>query len=376
MYMILLSIPLFLFSMFWWEVKSDLRKMISIFCIVWLSLFISFFYLNGNDWSIYFLSFLDNGEPFSSFEFGFVLLFKSLLYFFSENFGLSILSFYFISLSFLALILYKYKCNAAIFFSFLVLSLGFSLILEQLRQFIACIMVFYSFLNYAYIRRNYLVWVLGAACFHASALIIIPIFVLLKTKKDNNFFLLSLFSFVFIFLGLFFLKPIFSALSNISFIFAKIDYYLSLSEVEIKLGFLNILDFVFIFLYSIKLKGKVIGVDNSLLRMIFIGALIHLLSSSIPLFGRVAYYFYFVLIFYFSKQPFFLSRYIRKDLLFKYCFFSIFIVLNLASYFRNPIAPIDFLQLNINTSYLYNENSGLFDLAQYKFSSSKLEAPR
>lgn len=376
MYMILLSIPLFLFSIFWWEVKSDLRKMISIFCIVWLSLFISFFYLNGNDWSIYFLSFLGAGEPFSSFEFGFVLLFKSLLYFFSDSFGLSILSFYFISLSFLALILYKYKCNAAIFFAFLVLSLGFSLILEQLRQFIACIMVFYSFLNYAYIRRNYLVWVLGAACFHASALITIPIFVLLKTKKDNNFFLFSLFSFVFIFFGLLFLKPIFSSLSNISFIFAKIDYYLSLSEVEIKLGFLNILDFVFIFLYNFKLRSKVVGVDNSLLRMIFIGALIHLLSSSIPLFGRVAYYFYFVLIFYFSKQPFYLSGYIRKDLLCKYCFFAVFIVLNLASYFRNPIAPIDFLQLNINTSYLYNENSGLFDLAQYKFSSSKLEASR
>ncbi|MEG2270951.1 MAG: EpsG family protein [Hafnia sp.] len=377
MYMILLSFPLFVFSFFWMLLNSSLKKMMSFLCVMWLSLLISCFYLNGNDWSIYYLSFLDNGTPFSSFEFGFVFLFKGLLYFFSDSFGLSILFLYFICFSFLASVLNKYKCNTPVFFAFLILALGFSLVLEQLRQFIACIMVFCSFLNFSYIRRNYLTWVIGASCFHSSALIIIPIYILLKLKKDSYFSIVSLLSFVFIFFGLIVSKPLFNSLADVNFIFSKINYYLSLSAVEIKFGFLNVFDFAFIFLYFFKIKNNVVGGDDSILRIIFIGALIHLLSSSVPLFGRISYYFYFILIFYFSKQSFVFSRYIEASKIYKNSFFVIFILFNLASYFRNPIAPIYFLQMNTNATYLYNGNDGLFWLAQKKLSSSsKLDASR
>ena len=377
MYMILLSFPLFISSLFWWMFNSNIRKIISLLCIIWLSSLISCFYLNGNDWSIYFLSFLDNGTPFSSFEFGFVYLFKSLLFISFDNFGISIFLLYFFCLIFLSLILYRYKCNLPFFFALLILSLGFSLVLEQLRQLIACIIVFYSLLNFSYFKKNYLILVFIASCFHASALVILPIFMLLKIKRDDFFSIASLLSFILIFFGVLISKPVFNSLAGLNFIFAKIAYYLSLSEIEIKLGILNVLDFIFIALYCLRLVGKVNGADNYLLRMIFIGSLIHLLSSSVPLFGRVSYYFYFIIFFYFSNIPFCFSRYVRLNSIYVGCFLSIFIIFNFVSYFRNPIAPIDFLQLDVNMSYLYNGNNELFDLAQQKLiSSNQLNATR
>ncbi|CNL78310.1 EpsG family protein [Yersinia aldovae] len=371
MYMIFVSIPLLLISTLWNRVNFRFKVLISVLSVIWLSTAFSIFYLNGNDWSIYFLSFVDGGAPFSIFEFGFVYFFKFLLYLSFGDFGTSILLFYLISFFILSFALFKVNCNQPYFFAFIVLVFGYSLILEQLRQYIACIIVFYSFLCFVYLQKGYLRWVIVASCFHASAIAIVPMFLLMRIKNEKLFSLISLLLAIVLFLFIFLSSHVFSSFSSYNFVFEKINYYLSSHGILLKFGFLNILDFIFILAYFLNvIYGNVKYKDNLLVRLIYLGAIIHLFSSSIPFLVRISYYFYFVVVLYFSLQKNIFSRFLCLKLFRAYCLFFFFIVLNLASYFRNPNAPISFYQLEVNFSYIFYDNNRLHNLAQEKWLSS------
>ncbi|VDZ57874.1 Uncharacterised protein [Yersinia intermedia] len=318
-----------------------------------------------------FLSFIEGGTPFSIFEFGFVYFFKLLLYLSFGDFGTSILLFYLICFFLLSFILFKVNCNQPYFFAFIVLVFGYSLILEQLRQYIACIIVFYSFLCFVFLQKGYFRWVIVASCFHASAIAIIPIFFLMKIKNDKSFFLISLLLAIVLFCLIFLSGHLFSSLAGFNFVFEKINYYLSSYGVLLKFGFLNILDFIFILVCFFNIKHRNIKYkDDLLVRLIYLGAIIHLFSSSIPFLVRISYYFYFVVVLYFSLQGNVFSRLLSLKLFRAYCLFALFIVFNLASYFRNPNAPISFYQLEVNSSYIFYDNNGLHDLAHEKWLSS------
>ncbi|EES8117749.1 O103 family O-antigen polymerase, partial [Escherichia coli] len=148
MYILSMAIPLFFISLCWHRFSHQTQVAFRLLFIVFFSLSFFSYYTNGEDWSVYYLRFIEDEGLFTSFEFGFVIILKLLLIVSDDNFGLAILLYYFLCFVLLSLILKKYKVNEPLFLGCLLLLFGYNLFLEQLRQLLACIIVFYAMLLY------------------------------------------------------------------------------------------------------------------------------------------------------------------------------------------------------------------------------------
>jgi len=321
--------------------------------LIYLSFAISAYYLNGVDWSIYYLKFLLGDEAGQSFEFGFVVYFKILLLLCDNNFGLTVFLFYLISFWFLLNILKNNNSNEALFTFCLLLVFGLTLVLEQLRQLMACIISLFSVLQYNKNNssKKFILYVLVASSFHVSAIIFIPSMLLTRIKSWRVFTLITMSSVLAIVAALFFGYAFVQYLSGVSTAFQKILFYMDKNPLSINMGWINLFVFLYVVIYLV--YGKIIDRNDSLRflqRMIFIGAVIFVFSGMITFLNRVSFYFIFIALYVvsFSKEDFYRREFAIKNIntLMLNIYLAVFLVLNNASYFRNADAPIVFLNLD------------------------------
>ncbi|MBB6663356.1 EpsG family protein [Proteus mirabilis] len=359
MFILLNSIFLLFLSLLWARLNQPSKRLIRIFILFWLVILFSSFYLNGMDWAIYFIKFENDNELYKSFETGFILLFKFLLFFSYYHFGVAIIIFYFIAFSMLLYSLSKYKLNEPFFIAILIIMCGHTLILEQLRQFLACLIIFPSLIEYQKnnsLKKTYLL-VIFASLFHISALLILPV-IFLCTIKNKYFFLISTIgSILFIIILLMSSHYLLSFLESFNFIFTKISYYLEKNPIEIKFGWINILIFIFPIMYILDIKNIENHSNNKLLlRFLFIGATILIFSGTILFLNRFSFYFIFILIYMIliynknTKQK--KSRNILVN-----GYFTLLVLFSFLSYFRNDVAPVKFDNLDLH----------FFDLFEYNY---------
>lgn len=152
-----------------------------------------------------------------------------------------------------------------------------------------------------------------------------------------------------------------SSLAAISFVFAKIDYYLRQNPVGLNFGWLNILDalFVIFYIHYRNVINKQMNI-NILMRIIFVGSVIHLFSGTITFLARVCFYFYFVGIYIYchslnNKAPrvFAIKNFNTLALA---VFVNVMLLLNLASYFRNEQAPVGFNNMNLQLFNTFDDD--------------------
>jgi len=380
MFILTVCCPILFLSLIWH--RFDLNSRYSIRLTLWLSLscYFTFYYVNGVDWSVYFLKFLGDDNPYLSFEFGFVLFFKALLFLTFEQFGLTILVFYLISFGFLFFILKRSNINEPFFLLCLLLIFGYTLLLEQLRQFVACIILLYAILNFhkgSSLKVSFF-WIVIASTFHISSLILIPALILVSIRSVTLFVFFLLSSVITFVVILFAGYALIDALANYSFAIKKIAFYIQQTPLKLAFGWLNILDLIYIIFYCIYRKGIDRNSDTGFLaRIVFVGAVIHLFSGSITFLARVTFIFYFIAIYTFSlstdiykKRLFSIKSY--SSLMFS-LFFSVFLFFNFLSYFRNVNSPIEFENLSFNPTVLF-DNASVRALANKKFYDSMLNA--
>ncbi|MHC5106001.1 EpsG family protein [Enterobacter ludwigii] len=373
MFVLFLILPLLPLTLIWHRVENRSRNVLSLMFIVTFSLLFTAYYLNGMDWSIYFLKFIDENDPYSSFEIGFVAFFKSLLFISGNNYGFAILIYYLICFSFLRIILKRFVVNEPLFWVGLFLLFGYTLILEQLRQLIACIIVFYSILNFDD-KKNKLqliLLLLLAATFHTSALIMIPAVFLALYRNINLFITVTLTSIIGVIAILFIGYSVVLQFSQLSFVFAKLAYYMSENPISLVFGWLNIIDILFILFY-IYYRHSIDRDENVkfLARLIFIGAVIHLFSGTLTFLARVSFYFYFLAIFLYcfslgnnTRRYFAIKNY---NTLILSLFFISMLLLSFLSYFRNTSAPIAFDNLTFRLTPIFDD-AYVHKLANEKF---------
>lgn len=362
MFIMMNVIPLLFLSLIWGKLNIGSKNILRIG--IWIVLVFSFstFYLNGVDWSIYYTRFINDEELYLAFEPGFVIYFKTLLFIANDNFGFAILLFYALAFALLGYNLRKIRINEPLFICALLIVFGYTLILEQLRQFIACIIVFGTIINYSINKSLFrlIVGVIIAATMHVSALIIIPAIFLCKVKSRKLFISVTVSSIsLFAFLLIFGVKVI-TLLAQVNFAFKKILFYIEQNPISLQVGWLNIWVLLFVgfyVFYSYQIERK----ENLRLlnRFIFIGAVIYLYSGTITFLARVTFYFIFVAIFVFSlyakenyKRIFEVKTY---NTLFLNLYFFIFLMLCFLSYFRNPSAPVSFGNMNYYVATLFDE---------------------
>ncbi|EJF32308.1 polymerase [Enterobacter sp. Ap-916] len=379
MFVLLLSTPMLLLSLIWEKFNYRSKAMLSVLCCIMFSLLFSAYYLNGVDWSIYYLKILYENNPYISFEPGFVLSFKAMLFIFNNNFGLVILVWYFICFGLLSRVLAAYQVNKPLFWCCLLLLFGYNLILEQLRQFLACIIVFYAVLNYNEdhnFRKFIMLSILGSL-FHVSSLIIIPAVMLASIREHGKFMISTLFfiggAVAFMFLG----TAIINELSGFNLIFRKISIYMEMHPISLTIGWLNIIDLVFIVIYFCYRKTIDRHENIRLLtRLVFLGAVVHFFSGSITFLARVSFIFFFLAIYVFciisptSHRRMFAIR--TYNTLFLSIFVFFMLAINLSSYFRNAQAPINFTTMDLRFISLFDKGY-VESLAHEKFSKT-LEA--
>lgn len=362
MFILLNVIPLLMLSLIWGRFNTGSKHTIRIF--IWGTLIISFtaFYINGVDWVIYYSRFLNDEDLYLTFEPGFVVFFKTLLFLSGYNYGLTILFFYTLSFTLLGYNLTKVKINEPLFIAALLMVFGYTLMLEQLRQFIACILVLSTIINYC-TTKSYSRLVIGAiiaASMHVSALIIIPAVLLCKVKSRIYFLTItvasiSLFAFLLIF-G----SGLIAFLAQYNFAFRKILFYIEQNPITIQFGWLNILTFLYVIFYVF--YSRQIEKQQHLLllnRIIFVGAVIYLYSGAITFLARVTFYFIFVAIFVFAlysketyKRIFGVKTY---NTLLLNMYFFVFLLFCFLSYFRNASAPVSFNNMNYYASTIFDE---------------------
>jgi len=355
MFLLMLSIPLLLLSLIWHKFNYNSKVLLNFLIISIISFFYTSYYLNGEDWSVYYLKFKNDSELYTSFEFGFVLFFKSLLLLGGNNFGVAIFIFFIICFCFLIYILWVYEANIPLFIALLILVFGNNLILEQLRQLIATIILFYGILKYNKngSLKKFIFWVFIASSMHISSLIILPAVILSRIKRNRSFTLITLFSVSVLFLLLIAASAFFGSIAHLNFAFDKIYYYLQKNSISFSLGWLNVLDVVFIALYLIYRKQiDVLTEIKFLTRLVFIGLVIHLFSGSLNFLSRVTFVFYFIGIYLFCQMPNHSSeRYLNIKSYSTLIFSVLFMVLvsfNYISYFRNVQSPVRFDNVNIS----------------------------
>lgn len=362
MFVLVNVIPLLLLSLVWGRFSSGSKNFFR--AVIWAGMTISFttFYINGVDWSIYYSRFLEDDALYLAFEPGFVLYFKSLLFIAGGNYGVAILLFYTVSFALLGYNLTKVKINEPLFISALLLIFGYTLILEQLRQFIACIIVLATIISY--LRSKSLGWlmvgVIVAASMHVSALIILPAIFLCNVKNRKLFISITVISIsLFAFILIFGAKVV-AILAQTNFVFKKILYYIEKNPISLQFGWLNVLVLVFVVFYifyasQIERKESL----RLLNRFIFVGAVIFLYSGAITFLTRVTFYFIFIAIFVFSlyakenaQRIFAVKTY---NTLFLNLYFFIFLIFCFLSYFRNPLAPISFNNMHYYGATVFDE---------------------
>lgn len=350
---------LLMFSPYWSRFNYRSKVFLRFAFWGWVVAVFTSFYINGEDWIIYFSKFSeeDDFNLYLSFEPGFVLFFKGLLLLSFGNFGVAILCFFMLTFGVLMYALASYKIiNEPLFLAALIFACGYTLILEQLRQFIACVIIFISFIEYNKGRSlsKLVVGVIIASAFHVSALVVLPSVILCNIKNRFLFIISAIITVITFFLFIFYGLPLLENIPHLDFAARKINFYMEQNPVVFQLGWLNLFALVYIVVYMF--FGYHIEHDSGirlLNRLIFVGALFFIFSGVLPFLGRLAFYFIFIATYLISDMK---KSWRTNNAIAANIYFFIFLILIFCSYFRNDSAPIGFNNLNYQFLNLFDNN--------------------
>lgn len=302
-------------------------------------------YFQGEDWVNYF-DYFYSGQVvfFPEVVFHFIFYFLSLITFY--NYPLSIFLFYIFC--FLAIYNLFYSERHRLFFcvnrhyllflSLFLISLGPTLILEQLRQFLALIFFMYAlseWVNNCKYRAS--LYFLLSFLSHVSAFVLCLV-VILSCARINKFKYILYVTILFALLLFVVINPVTYDVSGFEFIHEKISRYLSVNHPGFGLMHMVYSPYIvyYIFLYEEKNTGHYAKIFN---RAAFAGCTLYFISLLLPFLNRFSSYFIVVYIMCFIFD---LSR-VRCFKVSVGMFLLGAIILSTGiSYYNNPISPLKF----------------------------------
>ncbi len=330
------------------------KDMLIILLNIFFSIMFASFYLNGEDWANYYTNiFTDNGTNW--FEPGFYLLFVILKTITFESFGLTILIYFLLCFYILSKGLKNIQGASIPFFYILILlCYGNTLILEQLRQFMAAIIAIYALNSFhkGNVKKSYL-QILLAMSFHVSALILLVSF-FLASIRSSPLFIATTAVLMLVVSSLFIMPDLFLPILQIfPALLLKLNQYREITAIGFHLGpsFLISSAFVIFLLLNSGLLSTTVNSDEGFLfRQMFFGVMIFLVGLYIPFASRFSvYYILYIFIFSSKKRSFYsFIRVIPKSTAVYSLVLLMFVFSNLISYYKNDLSPISFLQVNTN----------------------------
>lgn len=352
MYIVTITFPYLFLSLFWSRFSLKNRTAIIAALNVFLAFSLTAFYLNGDDWANYYYNFFSEGTA-GGFELGFYFLFNFIRIISLNNFGFTILIFYLFVFYLTSHAIKRIKgANVPLFYMFSLISLGNTLYFEQLRQLAAVSVVLLS-LSYLLEGKQKisLVLIAIASSFHISAIIIIPAYMLLKFKSTKLYLHSVLVGGILVIISFKTLIYFLSFFSMSSFVLKKIEVYSEITSSNIYIGPVGLLSIIIVAIFFTKTKSIFEGQgkeDGFLLRFIFFGCTLNIVSIFIPFISRLNIYFVEML-FVFCARAFFKDRSIL--IIYKHnvplLFFVILLVSSsFISYYKNPLAPFNIWQFN------------------------------
>lgn len=352
MFSIILGIPCLFLIPLWSRLKRRDRDLSLFLLNIFFAFMITSFYLNGEDWASYYTNlFTDGGTTW--FEPGFyisIILIKTISL---GNFGLTILLYFLLCFFLLSKALKSLEAtNIPVFYVFLLLCFGNTLVLEQLRQFMAAIIAIFALIAFQKgKKRNAFLLIFLAVSFHISALILFVSF-FIGSKGSSKFFVYTSTTLM-IFISIFFITPeLFTPLLQFfPAILLKLTQYREITAIGFHLGpsfLISMMFLVFLFFNSHLFSKNRNNDEWFLFRQMFFGVLIFMVGLYIPFAGRFSVYFIlYVFIFSSKKSSFYsFSRIILKTTAIYSIVLMMFIFSNLLSYYKNELSPISFFQLD------------------------------
>ncbi|NMM36579.1 MAG: EpsG family protein [Glaciimonas sp.] len=350
MFILIVSSLVFVFGSIWQYSSFEIRRSLNFSLPLLLSFLFTAFYFNGDDWVNYYYPLHEKSiNPYLIYEPFFVLYFLIIQNIFQNNFGYSMLFYYFLTFSIFTAVLLKLKLNPYIFFSFLIITIGNTLVLEQIRQLIASAFIIWSFYFFSKEKFKHAIFFLFLAIFsHVASVIMLVVYTIIFIRGKNKFVIVTLFIgavFTALIYNLFYILSYFTW---IGFISVKLISYVESFEVTSALGYFAILDFIFIFYFLVKYKEN----DPSkikLMRIIFTGAVFQFVFNFFPVMLRfISFHYVFIAILLSLEFSKILSSLKIKREIYPIFLSVTFIVFAFSSYYRNPLHPIDFLNFNLS----------------------------
>ncbi|HEH9399340.1 TPA: EpsG family protein [Aeromonas sobria] len=309
-------------------------------------------YFNGEDWINYYSSSMSIREAVSP-EFTFYSFLYLLRTFSLGSYPYAILFFYFFI--FFAIynlffnknhfIFFQYNRFYFLFLSFIIFSLGATLILEQLRQLLALVIFMYSMSYFLSNKKNRAYGCMLLSITSHLSVVVLFFCLLICTRKMNKLsFVLSTFLMCFIVLLLCLSPEVFLLfkIDAFSFLYEKISRYLSVSTMGF--GILHFLSLLYIFFYMFTTSDKHVFNFFEFVceRLVFSGTSLYLMSSFLPFLNRLSSYFvvlYALLIIMklHSAKVYRLS--------FRIVILLVVCISTGVGYYRNSIAPLSFINL-------------------------------
>lgn len=344
MYFIVVSICSFILSL-------CKNKNLSLFFSLLMPLILLNVYFQGEDWVNY-IEYFNSENIFSSPEIIFNSIFFLLSFIFNGNYTYSLLALYLIVFIALYNLFHNEKhvfCihiqgRYLLFLSLLILSLGPTLLLEQLRQLVALVFILYAISeNFNQRKVKFIVFILLSLFSHVSAIVMFVLIVLSSVDISKRVFIFYVIFLLFVFyFAIVIPSSILSNVPIIGFVYSKIDRYLGVSVVGI--GIKHLVYFIFaayyVFFYRESSRSKNI---IFFARMSFAGAAMYLLSSLLPFTNRFSSYFIVMYILFFLME---MSSCTWPKMKVSSLILIALILLTGISYYRNPISPLPFAMLD------------------------------
>ncbi|WP_255587682.1 EpsG family protein [Deefgea piscis] len=338
MYFIIVSVFLFLFASL--NRRNISYRVFFIFPVLVLPVIVLNIYFQGEDWVNY-RNFAMSGAVLSTPELAFNFLFKALYYFSGSLYPLAVYLYYVIAF----LLIYYFFCfygngffelktRYFIFFvSGLFFIFGPTLVAEQLRQFLALIIVLFA--SSKCVKRQWLhclALVLLASFFHISAIVFISVFFCCSFFNKKRYFIVSS---IFLSIGLYF-SVVSVALLSSGFVADKVETYLKAYSFGFGIRHLICLFYIVTYVSCIderKLERPYLFLN----RISFFGAVLMLTAVYLPFLDRYAGYF---LVFMFLNVLYGVC-YKKSAYVLNFISIVLFLVFTFG-YYRNSIAPFDF----------------------------------
>ncbi|MCL6263664.1 EpsG family protein [Craterilacuibacter sp. RT1T] len=179
------------------------------------------------------------------------------------------------------------------FLLFMICLSGLDLFIDQIRQLMATIIIIQATYTKVYTdKKSWILYVLAASAFHASA-IIAMLFLFIKDNKKTNIIFSTAISLI-IAIGLLNIEQIAAELASQLdvFIFSKVIYYTSQFDVKLRFGVVMAIDLIIIATLVFTPSKKLTQPDRRITGLIFLASCLHITFYLFPILQRNMSYLY------------------------------------------------------------------------------------